>query len=79
MAEENTKKSDTISYVYNDFYGSIKDTFTRARAIDKSIKLDDVRDWFAKNQVRKGNLQRLQQLHSSAPISGVSDRSVLRE
>ena len=57
MAEENTKKSDTISLVYNDFYGSIKDTFTRARAIDKSIKLDDVKDWFAKNQVRKGNLR----------------------
>jgi hypothetical protein len=44
-------------YVYNDFYGSIKDTFTRARAIDKSIKLEDVRNWFAKNQVRKGNLR----------------------
>ena len=56
MTEEINKKNDTISLVYNDFYGSVKDTFARARAIDKSIKLDDVKNWFARNQVRKGNL-----------------------
>lgn len=46
-----------IEKVYNDFYGSIKDTYNDARKLDKSIKYDDVRRWFEKNQVRKTNLR----------------------
>ena len=46
-----------IEKVYNDFYGSIKDTYTDAKKIDKSITYDDVRNWFQKNSVRKTNLR----------------------
>ena len=46
----------TIEKVYNDFYGSLKDTFTEARKLDPSIKYEDVKKWFSKNQTRKTNL-----------------------
>jgi hypothetical protein len=46
-----------IEKVYYDFYGSIKDTYNDVRKIDKSIKYDDVKRWFDKNQVRKTNLR----------------------
>ena len=43
-----------IEKVYN---GSIKDTYEEAKKIDKSIKYDDVKKWFEKNQVKKTNLR----------------------
>ena len=46
-----------IENVYNNFYGSIKDTFNDARKVDPSIKYDDVRRWFEKNIARKTNLR----------------------
>ena len=46
----------TIEKVYNDFYGSMRDTFSEAKKLDPSIKYDDVKKWFEKNQVRKTNL-----------------------
>jgi hypothetical protein len=46
-----------IEKVYNDFFGSIKDTYTDAKKVDKSITYDDVRNWFQKNSVRKTNLR----------------------
>lgn len=46
-----------IENVNNNFYGSIKDTYNDARKKDPSIKYDDVRRWFAKNQLRKTNLR----------------------
>ena len=49
-------KDKIISSVYHDFYGSIKDTFNDAKKKDPSIKYDDVKEWFAKNFVRKKNL-----------------------
>ena len=50
-------KDDIISKVYNDLYGSIKDTYNHARKIDKRIKYDDVKTWFDKSFVRKTNLK----------------------
>ena len=49
-------KDKTIEKVYNDFFGSIKDTFNEARKLDTSIKYNDVKEWFEKNFVRKKNL-----------------------
>ena len=46
-----------IENVYYNFYGSIKDTYIDARKKDPSIKYDDVKKWFSKNQVRKTNLR----------------------
>jgi hypothetical protein len=42
-----------IENVYNNFYGSIKDTYNDAKKKDPSIKYDDVKNWFAKNHIRK--------------------------
>jgi hypothetical protein len=33
-----TDKDKTIEQVYNDFYGSIKDTYTQAKQKDSTIK-----------------------------------------
>ena len=44
-----------IENVYNNFYGSIKDTFNDVRKADKTIKYDDVRRWFEKHHTRKTN------------------------
>jgi hypothetical protein len=50
-------KNDIISKAYNEFYGSVKETFTQARKQDKSITLADVQKWFDGNFVRKTNLR----------------------
>ena len=42
-----------IENVYNNFYGSIKDTYNDAKKKDPSIKYDDVRRWFEKHHIRK--------------------------
>ena len=42
-----------IENVYNNFYGSIKDTYNDARKVDPSIKYDDVKNWFAKKSNKK--------------------------
>ena len=46
-----------ISAVYGEFFGSIADTLRDARKKGPTIKLQDVKDWFAKNVVRKTNLR----------------------
>ena len=46
----------TIEKVYNEFFGNIRDTYNDVKKVDPSIKYDDVKRWFEKNQVRKMNL-----------------------
>ena len=50
-------KNDIISKAYNEFYGSVKETFTRARKQDNSFTLADLQKWFDGNFVRKTNLR----------------------
>ena len=50
-------KTDTIKKVYNDFYGSIKQTYEEARKIDPTIKYDDIKKYFEQNRVRRTNLK----------------------
>ena len=56
-----------IENVYNNFYGSIKDTLNDARKVDPSIKYDDVRRWFEKNHIRKTNLRGYNSFIASKP------------
>ena len=48
-------KAEIISKIYNDLsgFGSIQQTFAEARKIDKTITLNDVKEWKEKNIVRK--------------------------
>ena len=48
-------KAENISKIYNDLsgFGSIQQTFAEARKIDKTIALNDVKEWKEKNIVRK--------------------------
>ena len=41
-------KNEIIEKVYNDFYGSIKQTYEEAKKIDSTIKYDDVKKIFWK-------------------------------
>jgi len=50
-------KTDTIKKVYNDFYGSIKQTYEEAKKIDPTIKYDDIKRYFEQNRVRRTNLK----------------------
>ena len=52
-------KIETISKIYNDSsgFGSIKQTFEEARKKDKTITLNDVKEWKENNIVRKTNLK----------------------
>ena len=43
--------------VYNDYYGSIKQTYEEARKIDPTIKYDDIKKYFEQNRVRRTNLK----------------------
>ena len=54
-----TNKNDIISKIYFDRsgYGSIKTTLDDARKIDKSINLNDVRQFFNNNVEKKTNLK----------------------
>ena len=48
-------KNNIISKIYNDpsGFGSIAETLKDAKAKDKSIKLEDVKEWFEKNVNKK--------------------------
>ena len=50
-------KKETIDKVYNDFYGSIKQTYEEAKKIDSSITYDDIKRYFEQNRVRRTNLK----------------------
>ena len=41
-------KDEILKDVYNNFYGSINDTFKDAIKKDKSITYQDVKQWFEK-------------------------------
>ena len=44
-----------IKTIYNDIdgFGSIKDTFDKARMIDPTIEYDLVKQWYTKNLLKK--------------------------
>ena len=50
-------KKETIEKVYNDYYGSIKQTYEEARKLDKTITYDDIKRYFEQNRVRRTNLK----------------------
>jgi len=50
-------KKDIIEKVYNDYYGSIKQTYEEAKKIDPTIKYDDIKKYFEQNRVRRTNLK----------------------
>jgi hypothetical protein len=50
-------KNATIQKVYNDFYGSIKQTYEEAKKIDPTIKYDDIKKYFETHRVRRTNLK----------------------
>ena len=52
-----TDKNKLISDTYNEFYGSIKNTYLDAKKKDSTLKYDDVKKWFEKTFVRKTNLK----------------------
>ena len=62
-------KAEIISKIYNDLsgFGSIKQTFDEARKIDKTITLNDVKEWKEKNIVRKTNLKGYNSYIASEP------------
>ena len=57
MCKCNNNMDKIIENVYNNSYGSIKDTYNDAKKKDPSIKYDDVRRWFEKLHIRKTNLR----------------------
>ena len=50
-------KKDTIEKVYNDFYGSIKQTYEEAKKLDPTIKYDDIKRYFEQHRVKRTNLR----------------------
>ena len=52
-----SNKNDVISKIYYDKsgYGSIKTTFEDARKKDKTITMEDVKEFFDKNVEREKN------------------------
>ena len=50
-------KETIIKYIYNNFYGSMVDTYKDAIKKDKSITYQDVKQWFEKNIPRLNNLK----------------------
>jgi hypothetical protein len=52
-------KNEIISKIYNDpfGFGSINKTLDEAKQVDKSITIDDVKDWFRKNVEKKNQLK----------------------
>lgn len=50
-------KNEIIEKVYNDYYGSIKQTYEEAKKIDNTIKYDDIKKYFEQNRVRRTNLK----------------------
>ena len=53
----NNTKNDIIENAYTQFYGSIANTIKDARKVDKSIKYDDVKNWFDNKFVRKKTIE----------------------
>ena len=58
--DENKKielQNKLINIIYHDIdsYGSIKDTYEKARMIDPTIEYDTVKKWYAKNLLKKDN------------------------
>ena len=77
MSDKPDKKNTTIAQVYGEFFGSVADTLRDARKKDPTIKLQDVKDWFANNFVRTTNLPRLQLLHCQLRPPRIPDGPVL--
>ena len=50
-------KKDIIEKVYNDYYGSIKQTYEEAKKIDPTVKYDDIKKYVEQNRVRRTNLK----------------------
>ena len=52
-------KNEIISKIYHDPSGfsSIKTTLDDARKVDKTITIEDVKDWFSKNVEKKNQLK----------------------
>ena len=46
-------KKDIIAQVYNEFYGSIRETYNDAHKKDASITYQDVKNWFDNSFTRK--------------------------
>ena len=61
------KNNDIIENAYNQFYGSIANTLKEARKVDKSIKNDDVKNWFDNKFVRKKQLSGYNSFVASYP------------
>ena len=61
------KNNDIIENAYNQFYGSIANTLKEARKVDKSIKYDDVKNWFDNKFVRKKQLSGYNSFVASYP------------
>ena len=49
-------KNDIIAKAYNEFYGSVKDTYNLAKKSDNNT-LADVKKWFDGNFAKKTNLR----------------------
>ena len=62
-------KDSIIDKIYHDpaGFGSIQTTLADARKIDKTITIDDVRNWCNKNVERKTNLKGYNSFVASAP------------
>ena len=69
-------KNDIIAKAYNEFYGSVKDTYNLAKKTDKSITLADVKKWFDGNFARKTNLRGFNSCRPEA-LRGIPDRPLL--
>ena len=52
-----SSKDKIISKTYNEFFGSIKNTYADAKKLDRTITLKDVKAWFDKSFIRKKNLK----------------------
>ena len=50
-------KETIIKDIYNNFYGSMVDTYKDAIKKDKSITYQDVKQWFEKNIPRLNNVR----------------------
>jgi hypothetical protein len=52
-------KNEIISKIYNDpsGFGSVNKTLDEAKQVDKSITIDDVKDWFRRNVEKKNQLK----------------------
>ena len=51
------KKNEIIQEVYNNFYGSMQDTFKDAKKKDPSVTLQDVKKYFSENFNRQKQLR----------------------